>query len=46
VLTAISSLAIVNREHTYCKKANTIENLKQGQDRKPIEDKLKRKSLQ
>ena len=43
VLTTVSSLDIVNHDHTYCKKANTIEDLKEDQDRKTLEDKLKRK---
>jgi hypothetical protein len=41
VLTTVSSLDIVNHDHTYCKKANTIEDLKEDQDRKTLEDKLK-----
>jgi hypothetical protein len=40
-LTTVSSLDIVNHDHTYCKKANTIEDLKEDQDRKTLEDKLK-----
>ena len=42
-MTTVSSLDIVNHDHTYCKKANTIEDLKGDQDRKTLEDKLKRK---
>jgi hypothetical protein len=42
-LTTVSSLDIVSHDHIYFKKANTIEDLKEDQDRKTLEDKLKRK---
>lgn len=43
VLTTVSPLDIVNHDHNYCKRANTIEDFKEEQDRKPLENKLKRK---
>ena len=43
VLTTLSPVDIVNHDHTYCKTANTIDCLKQENERKPLEDKLKRK---
>jgi len=43
VLTTLSPVDIVKHDHTYCKTANTINDLKQENERKPLEDKLKRK---
>ena len=44
VLTTVSYLDIVNHDHTYCKKSNTIEDLKEDQDRKTLDYKLKIKA--